>query len=356
MRRTILLALTLLAACTITGDVTREQVRIGFIGPLSGDTATYGRQAKNAVRLAAEDMDERIQVFYEDTQCNGRDATKAVQQLIQVRNVDAIIGGLCSSATVPAYDIAERARTEMITYGAATPVLANGTPYLFRLWPSDGQQVKHGVRLLQDKGHETVAVYHVDDVWGSTSRDRFQQFAKQHNISIAQAVSHGPDETGHRAQLQKLAVSGATAVYLITYPDNAAGILRDAAEQGMDVQFFGTESLVTQTVVEQAGTAANGLIATTPAVSGSERTRNFTRRYERRYGETPWIAAYYAYDAAHLLTEALHNCPEHPERCLADTANYTGVSGTVTFNNNGDALRPFTVQTVQNGSIVNITG
>src|SRR5438309_1367757 len=91
-----------------------EPIKIGFIGPLTGDGAVYGEPYRNMVVMAVEEINKAggvdgksIEVVYEDGKCNGKDGANAAQKLVNVDKVQVIIGGVCSSETLAAVPVAE---------------------------------------------------------------------------------------------------------------------------------------------------------------------------------------------------------------------------------------------------------
>ncbi len=105
-------ALVLLAGCTqapTAQDVNtapgagtetkKEKINIGVIAPLSGPAATYGEDVSHGLKYVAKTINEaggidgqEINLIFEDGKCNGKDATTAVQKLINVDGVQAIAG------------------------------------------------------------------------------------------------------------------------------------------------------------------------------------------------------------------------------------------------------------------------
>src|SRR3989344_6021865 len=80
-----------------------ETIKIGFIGPLTGDTANIGQNAQAAVAIAVEEVNnsggvlgKKVEVVYEDDGCNGATAANAVSKLINTDKVVAILGGTSS--------------------------------------------------------------------------------------------------------------------------------------------------------------------------------------------------------------------------------------------------------------------
>jgi|TARA_B100001964_G_C14173258_1_gene572553 branched-chain amino acid transport system substrate-binding protein len=84
------------------GTSTDEPIKIGFIGPLSGDAAVYGEPGRDVVALAVARVNAEggvdgrmLELLVEDGQCNGKDATSAMQKLVNVDGVKFVIGGFC---------------------------------------------------------------------------------------------------------------------------------------------------------------------------------------------------------------------------------------------------------------------
>ena len=99
----ILLTLVFIAGCTKTPEI----ITIGFMGPLSGDAASYGLSIQKGVELAKKDMAlPNVAVVYEDSKCECKEAATAIHKLIALHNVQAIIGEVCSGATLAAAPIA----------------------------------------------------------------------------------------------------------------------------------------------------------------------------------------------------------------------------------------------------------
>jgi|GEM_PF-3813278 len=99
-------------------------------------------------------------------------------------------------------------------------------------------------------------------------------------------------------------------------------LIRDAGIRNMVV---GTNHLATaafRDAVErmpgkspEPGVYSNRMLVTAPLLfdTANERAQNFKNRYLKKFGEEPdWVAAY-AYDSAHLVTEALRRARQDEE-------------------------------------------
>src|SRR4051812_38203363 len=81
-------------------------IKIGAIGPFTGDAAVYGQPMQNTIKLAVDQLNaaggingKQIEMVYEDGKCDGQDGASAAQKLVNVDGVQSIIGGFCSGET-----------------------------------------------------------------------------------------------------------------------------------------------------------------------------------------------------------------------------------------------------------------
>lgn len=139
----------------------KEQVKIGVITPLSGPAATYGEDAVNAYRTIIEQNQDNAQFDFklvvEDGKCAGRDAVTAIQKLINVDNVQIVLGGTCSSETLAAGEIAESQGIVLLSPTSSAPEISNIGDFVFRYWNDlDAAQVLVG--YLNDNDIDTIAL------------------------------------------------------------------------------------------------------------------------------------------------------------------------------------------------------
>ena len=103
---------------------TEGPIKIGFIGPLTGDVASLGENALIAAQLAVDEInangginDRTVELIAEDGSCSGKEASSAAQKLISIDKVVGIIGGLCSSESSAFTGILNQSETPGISCG-----------------------------------------------------------------------------------------------------------------------------------------------------------------------------------------------------------------------------------------------
>src|SRR4051794_23944488 len=82
---------------------------VGFFGPMSGPVAVYGSESLASAQLAVEEINksaylgaDRIKLIPADDAANPGVAAQAVQRMIDVDQVVAVLGGSTSAGTAAA--------------------------------------------------------------------------------------------------------------------------------------------------------------------------------------------------------------------------------------------------------------
>jgi branched-chain amino acid transport system substrate-binding protein len=356
----MLLVAMLLVSCgtsnTVEGEIqvdttveeTEEMVKIGVMGPLSGDAAAYGESVKKAVELAASDLGlDNVELIFEDSKCDAKESVTAANKLVNVDGVVAIIGELCSSATLAAAPVTEAAGVPMVSPASTSPALTDAGEYLFRTVPSDALQGDFGADLVTEMGYERLAVLYVNDDYGIGFKEVLEaEFA---NVVAMEALESGSVDV--RTQLTKIKNADADAVYIITNsPDSAVATLKQITELGLDVAVFASEGLKADAILEGAGDAAEGMLVTSVSTGSAE----FAAAHQAAYGEAPGPFAAQGYDAMYALGMAVENGAMTGEEIkdALSTMVFDGVSGKVQFDANGDVYGNYEVYVVTSGAFV----
>src|SRR3989344_2301048 len=167
----VLVVVILAVAAYLVWGPTRDEspmegtIRIGFIGSLTGEAASYGEPQRDALKLAVDDINSSggiggrtVEIIYEDGECSGEGGANAAQKLVNVDKVEVILGGSCSSETLAALPIVEKAGVVIVTGSATSPDLVNKSKFFFRVYPNDSAQGTVLANAAYAKGWKNVAV------------------------------------------------------------------------------------------------------------------------------------------------------------------------------------------------------
>jgi ABC-type branched-subunit amino acid transport system substrate-binding protein len=103
-------------------------------------------------------LQKKLKIIYEDSKCNGKDASNAIQKLININKVQFVLGGFCSGESLAAEPIATANKVALFSPGSSSPKLTNISKYFFRNYPSDDSQGFALAEASKEKNWKKVAV------------------------------------------------------------------------------------------------------------------------------------------------------------------------------------------------------
>jgi branched-chain amino acid transport system substrate-binding protein len=307
-----------------------------------------------------------------DTGCI--DSTMAVNgadRLVNSENVVAIVGALCSGATIgAANNVAVPASVVMISPASTSPALTelDDNDLVFRTPPSDAYQGVVLARILRDEGIDTIAITYVNNDYGKGLADAVDAAFADAGGTVAINEAHEDGKADYRPEIGSLAASGAETLVVLAYVDGSGQtIIRQAVEGGDFQSFAGGDGMVGQALIEAAGAGnLDGMILTRPGSPENPGSETY-RAARHRCGQLDPNATFGAqgYDAAFLLALAIEkagsadregisaalrevaNEPgevilpgewEKAKQLIADgqDINYEGATGSLEFDENGD--------------------
>jgi ABC-type branched-subunit amino acid transport system substrate-binding protein len=91
----------------------------------------------------------QIQLIFEDGKCNGKDATSAIQKLIDVDKVNLVLGGLCSSEMLASAQITQPLQIVNLSAVGESPEINDIGEYVYKLLDSTNE-IESLVRYLNE--------------------------------------------------------------------------------------------------------------------------------------------------------------------------------------------------------------
>lgn len=385
---------TAIAASTmaLTG-VAQAEVKVGFLGGFTGGIESLTPPIFEGAKLAVAQINEQGGVLggqtlvmpSGDTTCSDASAaSNAADRMVNTENVTAIVGALCTGATIAAANNAAIPGGVMMVSPASTaPAVSelNDNDLVFRTVPSDAFQGEMLAKLLLDKGIDYVAVTFVNNDYGRGLSDAFSAAFTAGGGEVAENLAHEDNRADYRSELGSLSASGADTLVVLAYADTSGQtVLRQAYESGMFTQYVGADGMVGDSLVQAIGAdVLDGMIATRPGSPELPGTELFNSDAEAAGIDPSAVFAAQAYDAAFLialaieqngsaeregLSEALRSVSSAPgevilpgewEKAVALIAegteiNYEGASGSHEFDENGDVPGVVVEMVVENGT------
>lgn len=345
--------------------VSTEPIKIGFIGPLSGDAAIYGEPMRDVVRLAVDEINNAggikgrtVTVIYEDGKCNGKDATSAAQKLISVDKVKIIIGGVCSGETLGAAPVAEAAKVILFSPGSGSPDITNAGDYIFRNFPSDASSGKKMAELAIDRNLKNIALLVETTDYAQAIKRVFTARFGELGGKVVADESFTSEATDMRTQITKIKSQNPNAVYLVPQtPARAEVTIKQLKELGLNVQILSNEIVNSEAILKNFGALVEGILYAEPAFDEtSPLNKAYLDKHKAKYGTLgeglPPVYLATTYDAVYVLKEMIEKYSEDTNKIksgLYGIKNRQGAAGSLTIDQNGDPVFEYVVKTIKNG-------
>jgi branched-chain amino acid transport system substrate-binding protein len=332
-----------LSACGQTQD--SGPIKIGFIGPLTGDAAAYGVDTLNGVKMQVEQINaaggisgRMVELVAEDGKCAGADAATAAQKLVNVDKVVAIIGGQCSGETLAAAPIVNAAMVPMISALSSSPDVTAAGEFVFRDYPSDALKTKAMAAYFKEKGFGKIAAISENTDFAVGFRDSLMKDAGADAFVFNEVVEPGTKD--YRSLVTRLKdVQFDVLLANGQYPSSIAVMVQQLREQGIKSLAITHDVGHTAEVLKLAKDAAEGLLAiNVPSMSDAS---EFGKAYIAKNGPAQGAIVYaaFAYDAMGVLAQVIASVGTDGtaiKDALLALPSYEGVVGTFGFDANGD--------------------
>ena len=339
-----------LAACNGGEPVTKvipteSVITVGAALPLTGGVSYYGQDSKKGIDLALDEINakggvagSKLKVVYEDSLGSGQGAVSAVRKLIDIENVQVIIGCGTSTETMAAAPVVEQAQRVLLSPVSSAASLSTAGEYVFRTVPSDGQQAVDLAAWVREAGISKVGVIFVNQTWGNGLKDGFIAAFQANGGTVLGVESTELGETDFRAHVTKLSSLSPEAVIAVLYAKEGGLFVKQSRELGTQVPVFGADPWTKADFVSTAGDAAEGIRFTTPAKYRGAEYDAFAKAYHSRYNADPGIYDAHGYDALQVVAVAMKKgARTGPElRQALASVSFRGATGETSFDVNGD--------------------
>ncbi|SDJ01429.1 ABC transporter substrate-binding protein [Billgrantia gudaonensis] len=394
MKKSVL-AMAVAASSVAFAGAVQAEVKVGFLGGFTGGIESLTPPIFDGAKLAVSQVNEQGGILggqelvmpSGDTTCGDASAaSNAADRMVNSEEVTAIVGALCTGATIAAANNAAiPGGVVMVSPASTAPAVTDleDNDLVFRTVPSDAFQGEMLAKLLIEKGIDTVAVTYVNNDYGRGLADSFVATYEAEGGTVAENLAHEDNRADYRSELGSLSATGAETLVVLAYADTSGQtVLRQAYESGMFTQYVGADGMVGDSLVGAVGDdVLEGMIATRPGSPDLPGTPLFEEQARAAEIDPGAVFAAQAYDAAFLLalaieqngnaereglSQALRSVASEPGevilpgewekavQLIADgkEINYEGASGRHEFDDNGDVPGVVVEMAVEDGEFV----
>jgi len=348
-----------------------EPVRIGVASPFTGDLAAYGDNIKAGVNLKLKEINDaggingqKVELEWGDDLCQPKEAGTVGSKFAADKSIVAVIGHLCSSATLAALPIYVRAGLPSLSPTSTNATIPQvGKGWFFRNCYTDDYQGQYLASYVVPKllGKKTVAIFYENNDYAIGLKDSFITGAKKSGITVTGAEAYVSKTTDFTPQLTKLLADNPETIFLCGYHPEGALIAGQARKLGFDGPLFGADGIDNEDYIKIGGKAADNTYCTVPflAASAGPAGKEFAARYKETYGrDVDWMSAN-AYDCLGLLAQVIAKTGPDRKKIRDGLAamnwpqfGYEGITGMTYFDRGGDCFKPAFVKVVKDGKFV----
>ena len=399
MKKTLLAtvaALAFLPGASFACDIT-----VGLVLELTGEAGAYGQAGAKSVEMAFRDLNDAggvagctLKTDTRDSQTLANVAVDAATQLVQVKKVPAIIGGIISPMSIPILtSVTGPAKVLQVSPASSSPTLTalgregktNGV--FFRTITSDALQGVAAAKFAMDNGFKKIAIIHQNNDFGVNLVKEFSAPYKALGGTVVSVTPYNAKQSDYASEVTAAMAGSPDALYLISDPVDGATVARAWISQGGVQKFLLNDGMNSDDFIAAVGKEFLGnAFGTSSGTVASASTDYFNANYKAFSGIDPAApAADRSYDAGALVGlaiaiaggpdaaklpdamrkavdpagEVIHAGKEEFTKALALIKNgkpirYEGVIGPVAFDQFGDIAGPFRLWQIVDGKVTTV--
>lgn len=350
--------------------------RRGYVGvllPLSGKYAVYGESVLHGLECAAGIFapcrgDLGINLLVKDTQGDPKVASRIVAEFAANPDVRAVIGPLPQVEVEQAAAAAESSQLPMITLSQKADIAKQGA-YVFRNFLTVSDQVASLVDYTcGEKKWKKYAILYPEGATGQEYKKAFEDEVARCGGKILAQAGYTPDTRGFSDAVRLLLSASPEQSPDVKAPFDAifvpdvyrkipdvAAAMKAAGLSG--VHLMGGAGWDHPGLLNAGAEALQGAVYVNGfyAKGTSFPVRDFVATFQAAYGFEPTILEAYAFDTMRLVGEVLRDNPSsgRPELQLSMSKkrNFQGVTGNISFDDDGDARRRLSVLSIDQGEV-----
>jgi len=313
MKSRILIAAAALAVATASARA--DDVTIGMILPMTGPSASTGKQEKAGAELyiaehGATVAGKTIKLEIKDD-TGAADITKRLaQELVANDHAAALLGFGLTPLALAAAPIATEAKVPEIVSAAATAMITEKSPFIVRTSFTLPQASAPMADWAFKNGIKKVVTIVTDYGPGIDAEKWFGETFKKDGGEIIQAIRVPLKNPDFAPFLERVKDDKPDAVFVFVPSGFGAIFMKQFVEQGLDkagIKLIGTGDVTDDDLLAAIGDPALGAVTTHhySAAHDSPENKAFVVAFEKANGFRPNFMAVGAYDGMALIYHAL---------------------------------------------------
>jgi branched-chain amino acid transport system substrate-binding protein len=254
MRFALALA-TLVLMAVSAGAQAPPPIRIGFASAMSGPAAITGEGVRWGATLAVEEinakggvMGRKLEAFFADNKAQPGEAVSAVRKLVDIDQVDVIIGQTHSGACLGAMPVVKELGVPMVIEACSHPQIRalsgkGGNEWTFRVALDDEIMAYTFARYMARQGVKSSSILAMNNDFGRGAANAYDAAFKKANVKLLSTEFFDPGQPDYRPVLTRLKRANPESILAIILASDGAPFMRQFRELGLTQRVFSRGSL-----------------------------------------------------------------------------------------------------------------
>jgi len=374
----VCLALALIISMSsIVYSADKEPYKVGAVFAITGGASWLGEPERNTARMIEEEINAAgginghpLELIIEDTEGQEAKTVNAVNKLISLDKVSAIIGPSRSGTTMAVVPIVEKAEVPLISCAAAEAIVTDPETGKERKWvfktpQKDSDAVIKIFEHMKSKGISKVAIISGTTGFGDQGRKQLIKYADEMGFDIVADETYGPQDTDMTAQLTKIKGTDAKAIVNWSIVPAQSIVPRNMRQLNMTIPLYQSHGFGNVKYAESAGKAGDGIMFPAGRLLVANELPDdhpqkkllvkYKEAYEEEFEENVSTFGGHAYDALWLVIKVMEKVGDDRAKIrkeIENTRDFVGTGGIFNFSpddHNGLTKEAFEMLTVKDG-------
>ena len=342
-----------LALGTLTA-MAADAIKIGTVLSVTGPAAFLGDPELKTLQMYVEELNakggvlgRKLELVHYD---DGSDANKAngfAKRLIENDNVDVIIGGTTTGATMSMVPLVTKAEVPFVSLAGAVVVVEPVKKWVFKTPHTDRMAAEKVFDDMKKRGISKVALLSETSGFGQSGKKETEAVAAKYGITLVANETYGPKDTDMSPQITKIkGTAGVQAVFVFGLGQGPAIVTKNYKQLGVTLPLYHAHGIASEEFIKLAGPAAEGvrlpasalLVADKLPANDSQKpvVVAYAKAFQERWKTDPSSFGGHAYDGLMMTVDAIKRANSTDKTKVRDalesTKGYIGTGGTVNMS------------------------
>jgi branched-chain amino acid transport system substrate-binding protein len=288
---------TISATAQDTTGFTKDIIKVGILGSLTGPAAIWGTGNRAGAILAFEEANaaggvngRKLGWIVEDDETSPPKAIAAFKKLTEQDGVFAVFGPAASAISAAMVPVMQQSGVPIFISVPSTPAVTEPMmKNIFRAGPLNDRM--QGIAIADYVIHKLqrrkIAIVRQSDEYGKRGAESILDRMKQENLKPVAYEEFGAGDTDFTSQLLKIRGTEPDVLIVYGYPSPSAIITRQARQLGIAAKILGSNATSSRKYPQIVGQAAAGVenvitVAVLPE-SNDPTALAFSKRFAERF-------------------------------------------------------------------------